>query len=538
MGYLKAVLKKDNDKKIEELKKLIKLGEKLNKDTTPDRKKLEILLKRENKSLGKQINKEASKKGFGENPIQSIYTLENNIVINYTKNVDKKQVERFFELKRDSSVKDVYDLKGNYLYAKDTKLSIDGVDKIVVGQFKPYTLRVVIANKKNLKTSYFVDKKQVVITIDDLTKKFKKPVQKPKTKVVKKKKERVNKYIDTKNSIRTLYTDENKIVVKFNKNISKRDIEKYVAYEKSGLFFDIFELRGKFKYARPIKLKINNLNRIIVTQKDSNTLKIKISDEQDLKVIYILNKRSLIIKLVDLDTTARQTNYPSFKNKVVVIDPGHGAHDVGAVGPGKKYEKVVTLKVAKKLYNILRKRGYKVYLTRYKDRFIKVRNRTILANKKNADIFISIHANSIVKSKAHKIKGIETFFLSPARSARAKRVAAKENSVDIRKMSSSTKQAFLESLNRPRITASHKLAIDVQAGLLQSVKAHYSGVRDSGVREGPFWVLVGAQMPSILVEMGYISHPTEGKRLYSNRYQDYLAKGMANGIDSYFLKNP
>ena len=534
MGYLKAVLQKDNEKKIEELRNLIKLGEKLNKDTTPDRKKLEILLERENKSISKQINKVSKTNGFGKNPIESIYTLENNIVINYSKEVNKSYVKRFFELKKNSSVKDVYDLEGNFVYAKDTKISIDGIDNIVVGQFKPYTLRVVIGNKKNLKTSYFIDKKQIIITIDDLAKKT---VTKKKQKSKTKNKE-PNKYIDTKNSIRTLYTDDNKIVVKFNKNISKSDIKSYKTYEKSGLHFDEFKIKGKFKYARPIKLEINNLNRILVTQDNSNTLKIRVSDEKNLKVIYILNKRSLIIKFLNLDTTIKKSNYSAFRNKVIVIDPGHGGNDVGAVGPGKKYEKIITLKVAKKVHAILKKRGYKVHLTRYGDKYIKVRNRTILANKKNADIFLSIHANSIVKSKAHKVKGVETFFLSPARSARAKRVAAIENSGDVRKMSSSTKQAFLESLNRPRITASHKLAIDVQAGLLQSIKKRYRDINDSGVREGPFWVLVGAQMPSILIELGYISHPIESKRLFKNSYQNLLANGIANGIDSYFSKNP
>lgn len=105
-------------------------------------------------------------------------------------------------------------------------------------------------------------------------------------------------------------------------------------------------------------------------------------------------------------------------------------------------------------------------------------------------------------------------------------------------MSNSTKKVFLESLNRPRITASHKLAIDTQAGMLQSVKKSFKGVKDSGVREGPFWVLVGAQMPSILIELGYISHPIESKRLYNTKYQKLLANGIANGVDSYFSKNP
>ena len=226
------------------------------------------------------------------------------------------------------------------------------------------------------------------------------------------------------------------------------------------------------------------------------------------------------------------------KDFVVVLDAGHGGKDSGAVGTGKKYEKVSVYKVTKYLESILKKRGYKVYLTRNTDRFIKVRNRTILANKKKADIFISIHANAAHKSRVHKAKGIETFFLSPARSERAKRVAALENKSDVRKMSGSTKQAFLESLNRPRITASHKLSIDIQRNMLFSVRKQYKDVVDGGVREGPFWVLVGAQMPSVLIEIGYITHKVEGKRLYQSKYQKNLALGIANGVDSYFAKNP
>jgi len=105
-------------------------------------------------------------------------------------------------------------------------------------------------------------------------------------------------------------------------------------------------------------------------------------------------------------------------------------------------------------------------------------------------------------------------------------------------MSYSTKSVFLESLNRPRITASQKLAIDTQRNLLFTTRSLYKDVVDGGVREGPFWVLVGAQMPSILIEIGYISHKEEGRRLYETRYQKKLALGIANGIDSYFAKNP
>jgi N-acetylmuramoyl-L-alanine amidase len=540
MNYLKAVLRKDNDTKIEELQKLIVLGEKLKKDTTPDIKKLDILLKRESKAIEKSIKKdnsreELSTKSNTKYSIQSVYTKNNNIIIDFNVDMDKNDI-KFFELKQSPLYKDVYDIKGYFKDAVPTKLSIDGVNKITLGQFKPNVLRVVLTDYKNLKTSYKLDKRQLTISINDIE--IKQEISKP---IIKSKKEvNNNPYIDTKNSIKSITAEDNKITIKFNKDYSRKDM-KYLAYKYNNSYEDVFDIKGKFKYVVPTRLSIKNIDRIIVSQKDSNTIRIKIRDKKDAKVNYILRKRELVIKIsTDNEIKNKKSSlpYPNFRSRIIVIDAGHGAHDAGAVGPNKRYEKVVTLKVAKYLYNILKQRGHKVYLTRNKDQFIKVNRRTILANEKNADIFISIHANSVPKSKAHEIEGIETFFLSPARSERAKRVAAKENSADISSMSASSKSAFLESLNRPRITASHKLSIDVQSGILQSVKTSYKDVKDSGVREGPFWVLVGAQMPSILIELGYISHPKESKRLYNSNYQQLLANGIANGVDSYFSKNP
>ncbi len=103
----------------------------------------------------------------------------------------------------------------------------------------------------------------------------------------------------------------------------------------------------------------------------------------------------------------------------------------------------------------------------------------------------------------------------------------------------SSKSTFLTVLNQGKITASNKMAIDIQKNMLYSLRQKYGKktIRDGGVREGPFWVLVGAQMPSVLVEVGYISHPKEGKRIYTSQYQKLISKAIANGIDSYFLKN-
>jgi N-acetylmuramoyl-L-alanine amidase len=283
-----------------------------------------------------------------------------------------------------------------------------------------------------------------------------------------------------------------------------------------------------------------------VSQYKYNTLRISLTNDTNPKTIYmILNKRIIIknlksgkenTKLKSIVKTVDNTDV-LLPNKTIVIDPGHGGKDVGAVGPKKRYEKKPVLKVAKYLYDILKKRGYKVYLTRSNDKYLKLKSRTKYANRRNADLFLSIHANSVPKSKANKLMGVETYFLSPARSDRAKRVAAIENKGDMDSMSMGSKNTFLTVLNRSKITEANKLAIDIQKNMLYTLRKKYSKIRDGGVREGPFWILVGAQMPAVLVEIGYISNPLESLRLYNSSYQKLLATGIADGIDSYFFKN-
>lgn len=456
MNYLKAVMQNDEQLKIDELKNIVSIGEKLNKDVRPDKKKLEIL-------LGRQLS--SNKKVT-------------------TSNVVKNQVQ----------------------------------EKVVT---------------KN-------EPENNILKIEQIN-------------------------IDTINPIRSISTNENKIVVKFNKNYVKNDI-KQISQKVANNYVYSFDIAGKYKYTIPTKLEINNIDNITVND-NKDSVNIKISNKENTKITYSLAPRELIITInnqqLNMNTNVTTIsskkesaktkevplNLPSSisssvksefkpKNKVIVLDAGHGADDVGAVGPNNRYEKVINLNVTKYVGALLKQRGYTVYLTRNDDTFIKVMDRTVLANEKNADLFISIHTNAVPKEKANEVDGIETFFLSPARNERAKRVAALENKTDIREMSASSKDVFLESLNRPRITASHKFAIDVQSGILQSARSKYKDIKDSGVREGPFWVLVGAQMPSILVELGYVSHPVESKRLYDKAYQQLLANGIANGVDSYFSKNP
>ena len=443
MNYLKAVVENDEAKKIAELKNTIILGEKLKKDVTPDKKKLEILIQRQEDS--------------SKNPQKTISK-------------------------------------------ESTKNSISKSES---------------TNSSN---------------------------------------------IDLQNSIRSISTNENKIIIKFNKDYVKDDINQ-VSKKINNNYEYTFDISGKYKYTAPTKLQIDDIDNITINDTlDSVTL--KISNKEIKKITYTLAPRELIINIHNNQANTTNTltkkepsselpasTLPSSisssieksskpKNKIIVLDAGHGGDDVGAVGQNSRYEKVINLNVTKYLASILKQRGYSVYLTRSDDHFIPVKERTVLANNKNADLFMSIHTNAVPAEKASEVDGIETFFLSPARSERAKNVAALENKSDIREMSESSKDVFLESLNRPRITASHKFAIDVQAGILQSARSKYKDINDAGVKEGPFWVLVGAQMPSILVELGYVTHPVEGKRLYDKDYQQILANGIANGVDSYFAKNP
>jgi len=224
------------------------------------------------------------------------------------------------------------------------------------------------------------------------------------------------------------------------------------------------------------------------------------------------------------------------KNEIIVIDAGHGGHDSGAVGGGKR-EKYVVLQIAKRLEKQLKKRGHPVYMTRKKDRFLKLRQRTKIADKRKAVVFVSIHANAVAKKKSHKVHGIETFFLQNTRDERSQRIAARENKSVLKGTTKLSRNVIIDSvLSGPKIVESNKLAIDVHRRMITNVRTKYKGVRDGGVRHAPFWVLVGASRPSILVEVGYISHPQERKRLFQSTYQELIAKGIAEGIDNY-LRN-
>jgi N-acetylmuramoyl-L-alanine amidase len=213
--------------------------------------------------------------------------------------------------------------------------------------------------------------------------------------------------------------------------------------------------------------------------------------------------------------------------QTIMIDPGHGGKDPGAVS-GNTYEKDINLKMAQTLGQMLEEAGFKVLYTRTKDVFITLEERTALANSKKADLFISIHANSHPNSKVH---GLELYSLNLAKSKDAVRVAARENAISVKKISDL--QVILTDLMlNTKIKASKKLAQKLLTKTLTHSRRFYP-IHDHGVREAPFYVLMGAKMPAVLVELGYLSNPVERKRLESAAYRKRLAQGLVQGITAY-----
>ena len=215
----------------------------------------------------------------------------------------------------------------------------------------------------------------------------------------------------------------------------------------------------------------------------------------------------------------------------IVIDPGHGGKDYGAPGYLKGvHEKNVVLEIAKRLARKVESElNCDAVLTRTTDRYLTLEERTAIANTQNADLFVSIHTNAVRNSKAY---GIETFFLNLATDDDAIRVAARENATSAKNISDL--QSILNDLmQNAKINESSRLAAMVQSEMSLHLKSKYDYIRSKGVKQAPFYVLLGAQMPAILVETSFISNPRECKRLNSAKYQEALCDGIIRGIRKY-----
>ena len=226
------------------------------------------------------------------------------------------------------------------------------------------------------------------------------------------------------------------------------------------------------------------------------------------------------------------------KVRTIVIDPGHGGHDPGAVGPSGLREKDVNLRIAKRLRERLIEEGKSfgienVYLTRSSDRFIPLEERTAIARKRKADIFISIHCNGARRKKAH---GIETYILGFTDDQTSLQLAARENATTtkgLNELGSTLKQYILSAKKEE----SQQVAGYVQKSIIQSVSVKYKHVNNKGVKKAPFVVLIGADVPSLLVEASFITNPREEKRLKSEAYIERIVNGIILGIKKYSMQS-
>lgn len=213
----------------------------------------------------------------------------------------------------------------------------------------------------------------------------------------------------------------------------------------------------------------------------------------------------------------------------VVLDPGHGGKDPGCYLKGGIKEKDIVLKLSKIVAaKVKAQLGCEVLLTRSKDVFIPLEKRTAFANMNRADLFVSLHINA---HNQKSINGLETYFLNMATDSRAVMVAARENATSEKRISDL--QTILNDLMlNTKITESSKLAHEIQGGMLGNLRKKYK-VKSLGVKQAPFYVLIGAEMPAILIETGFITNPTERTRLLSDRYLNRLADGIVNGLEKY-----
>jgi N-acetylmuramoyl-L-alanine amidase len=214
----------------------------------------------------------------------------------------------------------------------------------------------------------------------------------------------------------------------------------------------------------------------------------------------------------------------------IVIDAGHGGHDTGTIGPNGLLEKDVVLDVAKRLGRLLESRlGSEVIYTRQDDTFIPLETRTAIANRERADLFISIHANSSHDADA---RGVETYYLNFTSSPEALEVAARENAVSeksIHELQDLVKKIALKD----KIDESREFAGDVQESLYGGLALNNAGIRNRGIKKAPFIVLIGANMPSILAEISFVSNPTDERKLETSEHRQRIAESLYRGVSKY-----
>lgn len=355
---------------------------------------------------------------------------------------------------------------------------------------------------------------------------------------------RVDKENDKKVKIRSQHAfkgfnwEGNALVLDFDFNLKDKDVNyfKLRPEGKKGYRY-IFDVNA-IVYKKPV-IKHKEIKRIMISQYKRDTIRIVIESDKKLNPRFKIDKSSLVVTLgVSKVNAPKAKQMPRLtkKNKLIIIDPGHGGRDGGAVGFKKYLEKTIVLQIANRLAKLLRDEGYQVKMTRSKDKTLSLKWRTKFTRKAKPDLFLSIHANAVPKKNAHKARGVEIYYLDPKKgSKRSSRLERKENAADYQAMDKSMSQLFSATQSRAKVIESNFLAIDLGQNVVSRLREKNYKLKDAKVAGGNFWVLVGATSAAALVEVGFVSHSKEVKRLVNPRYQQVFAEGLADGVDQYFM---
>ena len=309
------------------------------------------------------------------------------------------------------------------------------------------------------------------------------------------------------------------------------------------LYFDVKDAHISKEINTSIPVGDGILKTVRASQFNKTTVRVVLDLDEisDYQTFIFDDPARLVIDVYGKTRTAAKPDMNIVK-RMIVLDPGHGGHDPGAVGPKNLYEKDVVLDIALKLKKVLMEDPFnEVFLTRERDIFIPLEERTAMANRKNADLFVSIHANASPRREA---KGIETYLLNWNDDEEAIRVAARENAISLKKMRAMNRQVDIvdviksDLIRENKRDESIKLANYIQRSLISNLDSDTKHVLNLGVKQALFYVLFGAKMPSVLVEVSFISNPEEERLLSNDAYRTEIAKGIAKGLNTYLTSAP
>ncbi len=323
--------------------------------------------------------------------------------------------------------------------------------------------------------------------------------------------------------------------------------------EPDRIFVDIYQARlNPILHGKTYLAKHNYLSQVRIAQKTTSTVRVVIDLDfkkvSHYRVWHLFDPFRVVIDIYPHESPPKpppskpvqppqptKSGYTMIRQlglgvQRIIIDPGHGGRHPGCVGKAGLQEKNVVLDVSQRLKKLLEsKTDLEVILTRESDIYLPLENRPVIANQKRGDLFISIHANA---DRNRKVSGVQSFYLNFSTDPSVLETAAKENATSTKNISEMM-DIVKKIASNAKIEESKEFALKIHKSLVKSLSQNYDRVKDMGVRGAPLWVLIGGRMPSTLIEVSYLSNPTEESRLKTPQYRQRVAQGIFEGIIEY-----